>query len=102
MPDEFENGINPDPDDWQSEMASIEAHERSRDVTDGKCPHCGAVLMIGDTLGPDDSDDSILTVMHCKKIIRVSMPKEIAKLINKVAATMSGLEDLVKQLEGEL
>lgn len=72
------------------------------DVTDGKCPHCGAVLMISDTIVPDGSDDSILKVMHCKKIIKVSIPKEIAKLINKVASTMSSLEDLAKQMEGEL
>lgn len=73
-----------------------------QDVTDGKCPHCGATLMISDTLGPDVSDDSIVLAMHCKKIIRVSVPKETAELICKVAVAMSGLKDLVTQMEGEL
>lgn len=72
------------------------------DVTDGKCPHCGAVLMISDALGPDGADDSILIAMHCKKLIRVSVPKDTAKLINKVAAAINNLKDLAKQLEGEL
>ena len=75
---------------------------RNPDVTDGKCPHCGAVLMISDTLGPDSSDDSILIVMHCKKIIRVSLPKDNVKLISKVATAMNELKELATSLEGEL